>query len=339
MSTWDGNNFYYSGQGVVLIGKRDSSGKPAGLLPVGNCSALKISLSSSVLEHKESQTGQRGIDLRITTELKNTLSVTVENYTAKVLSDALRGNRITKLGASVTSEAINGYLGAVQPFKYARVSSVVLKRGATTLTVYTNDATPFDYKYNADAGSFWLNDGSIVAASGLTTGGTAPTAITVGNPTEVTVANTAAVGSMAMFSGFTGADAALLNGKAFEVVAGSDATKVKLNVDTTGKTITLGTPLSFFDGVALSADYTYAGQNIVEAFTVGAPERWLRFEGLNTADTNSPVVVDVFKFLLDPTKDLDLISDGLQAFVLEGSVLADPLQTTGSKYFRETLIR
>jgi formyltetrahydrofolate synthetase len=87
------------------------------------------------------------------------------------------------------------------------------------------------------------------------------------------------------------------------------------------------------DGDALTVSYSYAAQTKVDALTEGAKELYMRFEGLNTAEGNDPVVVEVFKFLTDPLKELALISDAIQQFTLEGSVLADPTKTTGSKFF------
>lgn len=338
MSTWDGNNYYFSGQGVCLVGKRSSLGKPAGLLSIGNVSDLKLSIASTVLEHKESQSGQRGIDLRLTTELKGTLSMTLENFIAENLALATRGEHTAQLAATVASETIAGYIGKVQPTRYAKITMSSLKRGAQALTVYVDENTAWDYKTNTDAGSFLLNDGSVLLTDKLTVGGTVPTAVTVGNPTVVTVANTAAVGDYVVFSGFAGADAATLNKKAFKITVASTSS-VSINVDTTGLTITVGTPLSCFDSVSLTAAYTYLGQEIVNALTLGSQERYMRFEGLNTADDNKAVVVEVFKFLIDPLKELALISDTIGQFTLEGNFLYDSLQLTGSKYFRQTLLR
>src|SRR4051812_42166381 len=101
MSTFDGNNHYYSGQGVVMIGTRDPvTGAPQGLIPVGNVSDLKISISTNVIEHKESQTGQRGIDLRLTTETKAQLSMTMENFNSYNLGLALRGTSTKVAGGT-----------------------------------------------------------------------------------------------------------------------------------------------------------------------------------------------------------------------------------------------
>ncbi|MGH8615856.1 MAG: hypothetical protein ACREYF_28555 [Gammaproteobacteria bacterium] len=179
----------------------------------------------------------------------------------------------------------------------------------------------------------------MIGIAGLTTGGTAPSAIAVGNPTVVTVANTAVVGDYVAFTGFAGADAGLVNGKAHKITVASP-TSVSIDLDTTGKTITVGTPLSAFDGVALTTDYSYAAQYLVNALTTAAPERYLRFEGLNTTDGNNPVVLEVFKFSIDPAAELALITaEGASQFEITGNVLADALVSSGSQYFRQTLLR
>lgn len=348
MSTWDGGNYYYSGQGVLLIGKRTSLGKPQGLIPVGNVSNLKIAIAQSNLEHKESQSGQRLIDLRLTTETNGSVAAVLESINSVNLKLSLRADRTDKLAGTVSTENIAGYLGAVSPLKYAKVTITNVKRAAQALTAWVNDQTTWDYKVNTDAGSLLFNDGSVIGVDKLTTGGADPTAFAVGNPTTVTVAvpSYVAVGDKFMLTGAAGADAALVNSKAFEILSligpVGAATGITINVDTTGKTITVaGAELTFFDGQPLTCDYTFAGQKIIDALTQpsNASERWLRFEGLNTADGNNPVVIDIFRVQLDAAKELDLISDALQSLTLEGSLLYDSLQATGSKWFKETLLR
>lgn len=336
---WDNTNYYFSGQGVVLLGDRDANGNPAGLIEVGNVSSLKIAVATSVLEHKESQTGQRAIDLRLTTETKANLSMVLENFNASNLASALRGSFSQKDSAAVTAEAITGYWGKITPLSNMKVSAVAVKRGATTLTAYSNDATPYDYKLNTDGGSIKLNDGSVTALSAnATIGGLVPSAVSVGATTSITVTSTAAVGSYVAVSGFAGADAALLNNKAHKVLTNS-GTVLTVATNTVGKTITIGTPLLVADGGALTVDYTYASQYLVDPLTLGAPEKWMRFEGLNTADNNAPVVVDIFRFLTDPLKELMLIGDTVNNFTLDGNVLADGGRTSGSKFWRQMMTR
>jgi len=243
---WDTVDHYYSGQGIVMLASRDANGDPMGFTPIGNVSDLKISVAVTTVEHKESKTGQRATDLRMTTETKATIMMTVENFISENLADALRGTSTMLTGATVTAHPIKAYLGKVVSLPHIKVSAVSVKDGATVLVAGT------DYTLNADAGS-------------------------------IKFANTI-----------------------------------------TGVT----------EGDALTVDYTYATQYEVEALTDSMTEMYVRFEGLNTAEGNDPVIVEVFKFSSDPLKELSLISDQVQQFVLEGSVLADSTKTSGSKFFR-----
>lgn len=88
----------------------------------------------------------------------------------------------------------------------------------------------------------------------------------------------------------------------------------------------------------VTAAYSYAGQQIVQPFTKGSIERFLRFEGLNTAEENKPVVVEVFRWSADPAKALDLINDNVANMPLSASALMDNTRPAGeSKFFRQIL--
>lgn len=69
--------------------------------------------------------------------------------------------------------------------------------------------------------------------------------------------------------------------------------------------------------------YSYGASDKVGMFTQPVPERWLRFEGVNTADNNNPVIVDLYKLQLDPTKALNLVTDSYESFELVGNALLD----------------
>lgn len=258
MATWATVDHYYSGQGVVMAAERDAQGNPKGFVGFGNVSALSIAVATSVMEHKESHSGQRGTDKRLTTETTVTLSMTVENFVARNLASALRGTDNQIEAGTVVAEKIGVYLGKVVGFKFINVSDVVVTREAAALTPYVDADTPFDYEVNLEAGSIRFNDGVATPLAILTS---------VDEGKEATVA------------------------------------------------------------------YSYTAQARVDALTEGVKELYLRFEGLNTAEGNSPVIVDVFKFNTDPLRELSLIGDGIQQFVLEGSVLADTTKNVGSKYF------
>lgn len=335
---FDAANHYFSGQGVVMIGTRDAvTGNPQGLRPVGNVSDLKVTIATTVIDHKGSQDGQRAIDKRLQTETKATASVTIENWNAKNLAKALRGQDQVIPAGTVAAETVNGYFGLVSSFKYIKVSGVSVKLGATALTEYVDNVTPYDYKLNEDAGSIMLNDPNTtgIALVTLSETGASVTAVAVGVSTVLTttVAAGTKVGDQVVLSGFAGADAGSINGLTADITAVTGTT-ITVAVNTLGKTITGGSAQFIDSPQVLTVAYSYAAQYKVDSLTKPLTDNWIRFEGLNTVEGNDPVVVDIFRFSNDPLKELALISDTFGQFVLEGAVLNDNTRPSGSSpYF------
>lgn len=73
----------------------------------------------------------------------------------------------------------------------------------------------------------------------------------------------------------------------------------------------------------LTVSYSYAQVQNVAFFTQPITEVAVRFEGVNTADSNKKVLVELYRVATDPTKELGLISDDFAKFTLEGSALID----------------
>lgn len=89
--------------------------------------------------------------------------------------------------------------------------------------------------------------------------------------------------------------------------------------------------------IVIKPNYSFGAYTNMEALTnANAPERWLRFEGLNTVD-NSVVIVDLFRAQFDPLTGYSLINDELASADIAGSLLADPFITAAgqSKLFRQ----
>ena len=59
------------------------------------------------------------------------------------------------------------------------------------------------------------------------------------------------------------------------------------------------------------------------AFRSERTERFLRLEGINTAQGNAKVLVELYRVAFDPLKEISFISDEYNKFELEGSLLAD----------------
>jgi len=109
-------------------------------------------------------------------------------------------------------------------------------------------------------------------------------------------------------------------------------------VDSAGTpaTLTLGThytadtdfgALQFLDTTGFTApfkaSYGYGVATEIGIFTQALPERYLRLEGLNTAQNNAKVLVELYRVAFDPLKEISFISDEYNKFELEGSLLAD----------------
>jgi len=155
---------YYSGQGAVLLADRDPvDGEPTGFLPVGNVSALTLSIETEEFEHKESCTGARAIDLTIVQEISVGLAMTMESLNKENLALALFGTESEVASGAVVDEAQVGRLDKHLGLRRIGVSSVVVTGAAGTPVFVLNT----DYTENLTMGSiFILSSGSIT--EGLT---------------------------------------------------------------------------------------------------------------------------------------------------------------------------
>jgi hypothetical protein len=230
---------YFSGQGRVFIGARDTNGNPQGLVFVGNVPELKVSLSVETLEHQESQSGQRLTDLQLIKTKKGEFSCTLEELIQSNLELALYGSTAAVSGGTVTAEALPNpvTLGSLYPLAKQNVSGVVVKDSSATPKTLPSA----QYTVNPKHGSLIINDK------------------TAGGPYV----------------------------EPFKV------------------------------------DYSYGAASVTAMFTQPLPERWVRFEGLNTADANREVLIDLYRVAINPAKDLSMIGSDLMKFELSGQVLAD----------------
>lgn len=229
---------YASFQGRVFLGKRDAAGNPFEVRSPGNVAELKLSLKTDVLEHYESQSGQRTLDHRMVKQKSATVNLTIEEFTKENLALALYGNHVTGTGGTVTDEPIGGatpMIGDRYFLAHPKVSSLVLRDSAgspATLTEGTH------YTAEVDFGALQFLD---------TSGFTAP----------------------------------------------------------------------------FKASYAYGVTTAIGIFTQPLPERYLRLEGLNTAQGNAKVLVELYRVAFDPLKEISFISDEYNKFEMEGSLLAD----------------
>jgi hypothetical protein len=97
----------YSGQGPAFWANRDGSGDPiAPFKWFGNAPAFELGLATEVLTHKESYSGLRATDARITTELNANVTITVDDFKETNLELATYGEGSTIAGGAIVDELI-----------------------------------------------------------------------------------------------------------------------------------------------------------------------------------------------------------------------------------------
>lgn len=155
---------YFNGQGKIYVAERDSGGNPLAMKFVGNAPDFKFGLEESTIEHKESTSGLRLTDLRLTTELKASVNMTLEQLDPDNLNLLLFGVTAAQATSAVTGETLQGSttpaVGDLYMLDSVNVGALVVKDSTgspKTLVAGTN--------YEAD-----LKAGQIEILN-LTTGG------------------------------------------------------------------------------------------------------------------------------------------------------------------------
>jgi len=232
-------DIYFSGQGVVHLATRDGSGNATIFRDIGNVPALRLTLETDILDHKESRTGNRLTDLRLQREKRVNITMTLESWSKANLMMLLYGTSSSVIAGTVSAE--------VFPTGLAVGDSVALNFPLVNAWTSLVDSTP-----------------------------TTP--------------------------------ATLVNGTDYKIDKNSGMVTI----------LNLGSYTQPF-----KANYTYFGEDVVPFFRTGQTERFLRFSGLNTANSNKPVIVELYRVVFDPVGTLDLINNEFAQFEVAGSVLYD----------------
>lgn len=146
----------WSGQGPAFWSNRDANGDPiAPFKWFGNAPTFELGLATEELTHKESYTGLRAIDARITTETNATVNITVDDFKETNLELATRGEASTVAGGTETDETVLS--GAPE------LNTLYAVKGATGrvsgFSLKDNNVAISATKYSWDAsGVFQFND-------------------------------------------------------------------------------------------------------------------------------------------------------------------------------------
>lgn len=92
------------------------------------------------------------------------------------------------------------------------------------------------------------------------------------------------------------------------------------------------------DGASLRANYASGAIERISGFTGNQnPTYWLRFDGLNQADDNKPVIIDIYNFRPKPVGSIELITEDFSQLDIDGMALYEdrmPDNTSDGRFFR-----
>ncbi len=112
---------------------------------------------------------------------------------------------------------------------------------------------------------------------------------------------------------------------------------VDYEIDYKFGTITI-TPGGGLDtGIPFWVSYNSAQYDKINGFTAPSKHLWIRIEGLNGMQENSPIICDIFKVRINPVESMSLIADDQTKLALKGRILMDyldPLDTTNTRALR-----
>lgn len=298
----------YLGSGKVYLRRRGAS---AGLTEVGNCSKLEFSVKEDVKTQQDFRKAGGGTYAEVRRVQSVEASMVLHDYNKDNLAYALFGTASSVVAGTVTGEAVTGYPGALTRLAHPNPTAVtVTPAGASAAAWTATTAAALDALRTPTV----VNGHFYRATTAGTTGAAEPTwPTTIGaTVTDGTVTWTCA------------GKTALVAGTDYEVRQGGVYFLAAAGIQA---------------GAALTVDYSHLAYDVVQALTTGGATIELSFEGLNEADSNNPVLIDVWKLSLGASDALSLIGDNFGALTLKGTVQADATKGAGlSQYYRVQML-
>jgi hypothetical protein len=126
----------FSGQGKVLVGTRLSTGLPGPMRWLGNASVFRLAQNEDTVERKESYTGQRLPNRRMTRGRGGEITITFDEWTKEGAAWAL-------LGATTTVAAGSAVANWVAPTGYVAGDTILLPhKNVSAVSIVDSTATP-----------------------------------------------------------------------------------------------------------------------------------------------------------------------------------------------------
>lgn len=299
-------DYSYIGSGKIYL--RDLNAN-AGLLEVGNASALSFSVSEEVKELKDYTQPGGGTANEVRRIDAVEVSMTLHELNPQNFARAVYGNTSAVTAADVNDEIHTAYLGGLVAFTFMpnETPAPVVVGGEGSVTHATTTA----YDLGDIVTPVVPNGYFYMPTVAGTSAGTAPTWPT-------TVGATVTDGTVTWKN--MGATT-LTVGDDYEIRPGG---------------ILILETADLADGAVIGVSYTKQAVDVVEAITDAGKEYEMIFDGLNEARSGKRTRVRVHRVKVGAATDLGLIGDEYAALEVTGKILKDASKTGAgiSQYFK-----
>ena len=302
-------------QAYIGIGKLHMrlAGSTGAFRNVGNCSLLNLKQTLDVQRQRDYTRAGGGTLKKVERIETGDADITMLSFNSDNLALAVAGDSTIVPGGTATNEAVRGFKDAVTrlvhpPLAITSVAGagavVTAAIAGTTMTVSA-----------VTSGSLFvgqvLSGGGVTAATTITALGTG-----TGGAGTYTVSATQTVASTAVTA--TGPN--YTAGTHYELSTGG---------------IYIPEASIIPNNAALLVTYTYAEYARIEAGTKTSSIMECFFEGLNEAEGNSPMLIDIWRLSLPAASELALIGEGMGELQFAAELLKDPTKGAGvSAYWR-----
>lgn len=273
----------FSGQGDIMMAVRNADGTPGGFTPIGNLSLFEINLAVESATLNESYSGQRLPIASITTSVSVEIKANFNSFNKEVLDIGTRGETTVVPAATSVAWSATAYKGKIVGTGFLNVSALTVTTPGASATAFaaTTAVALGDYIKPAVSNGRYYK----VTAAG-TTAAAEPVWPTDGS---TVTSGTATLKDMGVIAPVLGTDYSV------------NAEWGTLNILSTGGIV---------DESPISGTLSHGALEKTHAFVEAEPRRWIRFNGINTAQPGSPPVqVDVYDVGIKPMSALSLISD------------------------------
>ncbi len=151
------------------------------------------------------------------------------------------------------------------------------------------------------------------------------TTATVPAGSDTQVLDTAAVGDLLSLESVLVSNVVLTDNAALTLTEG-----LHYEVDYQFGTVTLLDLTGVVQPIAAAFDTAEHDSNAI--LSIAQPRYSLRMHGINTAQSNAPVFVEIYKVEFEPAQELALINDGFAQFEINGRALKDTNRPTSADF-------